>query len=168
MCKFLSVVTAGDGKPYFFDAKIRLELKKSDPRNYKYDSHTSIAHYFGLVEDRLNKYEYCPITKTFIVDQINNKGDDREQIENWYKKFIETNQFAEIIEAGLFDLDLSSLTSLPEGVKFPEKVETLDLRSLTSLPEGVKFPENIKYLDLRSLNKKQLNMLPQKLKNKLY
>ena len=50
-------------------------------------------------------------------------------------------------------LDLSALTSLPEGVTFPEKITGyLDLSALTSLPEGVTFPEKITgHLDLRAL-----------------
>jgi hypothetical protein len=47
-------------------------------------------------------------------------------------------------------LDLSGLTSLPAGVKFPEKMSgALDLRGLTSLPAGVKFPAECGALYLR-------------------
>ncbi len=40
-----------------------------------FDSHTSIADYWKVREDKTNKYEFNPLTKKFIVDQINNVDD---------------------------------------------------------------------------------------------
>jgi len=48
-------------------------------------------------------------------------------------------------------VDLSSLTSLPEGVRF-ENQGSVYLGSLTTLPEGARF-ENQGYVDLSSLTK---------------
>jgi hypothetical protein len=92
MCQFFSLVSAGDGKPLYFDAKLRKKLKGK----YEPDSHTSIADYFGYKaekEDTLNKYEYNPFTKVFKIDQKNNPKDDSEQI----KKFCLDLDFKKII-----------------------------------------------------------------------
>ncbi len=80
MCQFFSLVSNGDGKPLYFDAKLREKLKG---KYESMDSHTSIADYFGYKaekEDTLNKYEYNPITRLFTIDQKNNPVDDSEQI----------------------------------------------------------------------------------------
>jgi hypothetical protein len=85
MCQFLSVVSNGDGKPLYFDAKLRKKLKGK----YEPDSHTSIADYFGFKgaeEDTLNKYEYNPITKVFQIDQKNNPKDDSAEIKSFCEK----------------------------------------------------------------------------------
>ncbi len=84
MCKFFSLVSKGDGVAMYFDYKIRKQIL-SGKLNYELDSHTSIADYFGYKaekEDKLNKYEYNPLTKIFEVDQLNTT-DDSEKI----KKF---------------------------------------------------------------------------------
>jgi len=54
---------------------------------YETDSHTSIADYYGFKgekEDKLNKYEYNPLTKKFIIDQLNTV-DDSKKIEKFCK-----------------------------------------------------------------------------------
>jgi len=78
MCLFLSVVSKGDGCPIYFDGKkrkliVRGKLRDSaglstidDP-----DSHSQICAYFGLDCDKVNKYEFLPLNKQFITDQIN-------------------------------------------------------------------------------------------------
>ena len=114
MCKFFSLITTGDGEPKFFDENIRLELSINNPKDYKYDSHSSIANFFGLNEDKCNKYEYNPITKIFTVDQINTKPNDSENVREWCNSF----DFNPILKSGFFDLDLrnSQITSLPLGL----------------------------------------------------
>ena len=138
MCKFFSVVTRGDGIPFFFDAKLRQEFKENNPKNYEFDSHTSIADHFNLFEDKLNKYEYCPITKNFTIDQINNKKDDSKIVKKWYEKY----DFSDMLINGIYNIDLSSLTTA-EGLKLPDSIGGyLDLRSLTTA-EGLKLPDSI-------------------------
>jgi hypothetical protein len=88
MCKFFSLVSNGDGKALYFDAKIRQQIKDKK-LSYEPDSHTSIADYFGfkaVKEDKLNKYEYNPITKVFTIDQKNNPKDDSEDIKKFCNK----------------------------------------------------------------------------------
>ena len=61
---------------------------KENPKNYEHDSHTSIADYYGFKnekEDKLNKYEYNPLTKVFTIDQINTTNDSKK-IEDFCKK----------------------------------------------------------------------------------
>ena len=90
MCKFMSLVSTGNGKPLYFDAKIRKQIiakKKVNGVSYeKTDSHTSIADYFGYKaekEDKLNKYEYDVWTKHLTIDQKNADVDDSKQIKDF-------------------------------------------------------------------------------------
>ena len=84
MCKFFSLVSQGDSKPLYFDAKIRKQIiakKKVNGVSYEStDSHTSIADYFGhkcLDEDKLNKYEYNVWTKKIEIDHLGAKDDSK-------------------------------------------------------------------------------------------
>ena len=85
MCDFFSFNF--DGKEfYWFDWELRKKVL-AGKLDYEPDSHTSIADYFGFKgekEDKLNKYEYNPLTKKFRVDQINIK-DDHRKAEVWVK-----------------------------------------------------------------------------------
>ncbi len=88
MCQFFSLVSNGDGKPLYFDYKIRKKILKGELK-YEADSHTSIADYFGFKgekEDKLNKYEYNPLTKVFQIDQKNNPIDDSDKIKSFCEK----------------------------------------------------------------------------------
>jgi hypothetical protein len=88
MCTFFSLVSNGDGKPLYFDAKLRKKILSKE-LSYEPDSHTSIADYFGFKaekEDKLNKYEYNPITKVFQIDQQNNPVDDSNKIKSFCEK----------------------------------------------------------------------------------
>ena len=100
MCKSISLISNGRGKIYFFDLKIRQELEKLNPEKYNYDSHTSIASYFKVDEDRFNKYEYNVFTKHFEIDQINTR-DDSDKIKKFCKK-----DWSDIIDSGLMDYNL--------------------------------------------------------------
>ena len=87
MCQFFSLVSNGDGKPLYFDYTIRKRILSKE-LNYELDSHTSIADYFGFKaerEDKLNKYEYNPLTKVFQIDQTNTI-DDSKEIEAFCKR----------------------------------------------------------------------------------
>ena len=79
MCEFFSFVSDPvQNKFLYFDWDLRQKALFNDLTNYEPDSHTSIAHYFGYTakeEDKLNKYEYNPLTDVFKVDQINGLND---------------------------------------------------------------------------------------------
>ncbi len=92
MCKFFSFVTQGN-KKYYFDWKLRQELLKENPMDYEPDSHSSIAHFFKIDEDKANKFEYNPLTKEFTVDNIGGK-DNRALAKRWVEKL----DFKTIIE----------------------------------------------------------------------
>ena len=81
MCHFFSFVTDGNGNHYYTDWLYRKNNLTKDN-----DSHSYIAKLNGLSEDKLNKYEYNPLTETFKVGQINNAVDDRIQSEDWVRK----------------------------------------------------------------------------------
>ena len=75
MCKFFSLVSDGTGKIYYLNA----EQREATKGKYESpDSHTYIADYYGFKgskEDKLNKYEYNPLTKVLTADQINTTDD---------------------------------------------------------------------------------------------
>ena len=82
MCKFISCISTGNGKPIYFGAAQRKMLYSGqtirtrdrrvidDP-----DSHSMIAAWAGLDVDMVNKYEYLPLNKKFIIDQLNVQDD---------------------------------------------------------------------------------------------
>ena len=82
MCKFFSFVTDPINHPaeyYCFDWEYRkANLKANDA-----DSHSHICKTFNLREDECNKYEFDPLTKRFVIDQINSEKDDSEAAEKW-------------------------------------------------------------------------------------
>jgi hypothetical protein len=82
MCNFFSFVTDPINHPaeyYFFD----WEYRKSHLDDGGVDSHSHICAYYELNEDRCNKYEFNPLTKRFVVDQINAERDDSRAAEKW-------------------------------------------------------------------------------------
>ena len=91
MCKFFSFVTQGDGKMFYFADDIRKKILKKE-LNYGTDSHSSIIDYYfgqqsitaefhkGDLEERFNKYEYNPLTKSFIIDSLSSNVPDDSKI----------------------------------------------------------------------------------------
>ena len=80
MCKFFSGVSDGKGRLMYFDSKLRKKCISGELK-YEPDSHTSIADYYGYKgnrEDKLNKYEFNPLTKEFTIDQLNSLDDSAE------------------------------------------------------------------------------------------
>ena len=80
MCNFFSFCTDETGKKYYFDWNKRVKMG-----NYEADSHSHICHVFGIDEDKVNKYEYNPLTGVLKVDEINTDVDDRVQAEKWVR-----------------------------------------------------------------------------------
>jgi len=82
MCKFFSFVTDPVNHPaehYYFD----WEYRKGNLDDDGVDSHSHICAHFNLNEDFCNKYEFNPLTKRFVVDQINAERDDSRASEKW-------------------------------------------------------------------------------------
>jgi len=87
MCKFFSFVSDGNSNFMYFDWELRKKCMSGELK-YEPDSHTSIAEHFGFKgkrEDGLNKYEYNPLTKKFVVDQLNAKNHDDKEAEKWVR-----------------------------------------------------------------------------------
>ena len=125
MCKFFSCVSDGHGSIRYFSAKERTEIEEQgNPKHYEFDSHSSICNYFGINEDKWNKYEFNPFTKDFVVDILNNT-DDSAHVE----KQVRDMDFTNIFETGLFHIDLSELESL-DGIELPEKYKLIYLDSI--------------------------------------
>jgi hypothetical protein len=82
MCNFFSFVTDPVNHPaeyYYFDWGYRKAHFDDDGA----DSHSHICAHFKLTEDVCNKYEFYPLTKRFVIDQINSDRDDSEAAKKW-------------------------------------------------------------------------------------
>jgi len=91
MCKFASAISNGEDKVAFFKLEdIINETAKGNPKNYEWNSHTSIAHFIGLTaeqEDNWNKWEYNPDTKEITPDSLVAK-DDRKKVKEVLEKYL--------------------------------------------------------------------------------
>jgi len=92
MCCFMSCNSNGKGKVQFFKVEdIAKIMAKGNPKNYDWNSHTSIAHYNGILgadEDKWNKWEYNPEKKTLTAGTLNTADDGKivkKKIEQYLK-----------------------------------------------------------------------------------
>jgi len=91
MCHFFSFNDNGkigiDGHCYwFFNWEMRQRLLKNNPDKLNPDSHASIATLADFSEDKMDKYEYNPLTGVFKIDQINRGNRARpERAEAWVR-----------------------------------------------------------------------------------
>jgi hypothetical protein len=82
MCNFFSFVTDPVNHPaeyYYLDWEYRKANLIADDA----DSHSHICKEFNLREDVCNKYEFNPLKKRFVIDQINAERDDSKAAEKW-------------------------------------------------------------------------------------
>jgi len=82
MCDFFSLTSDGNGNIKYFNWELRKKCISGE-LDYDPDSHTSINDYFGfnvVRADGRNKYEFNPLTRKFMVDQING-WDDSDEVE---------------------------------------------------------------------------------------
>jgi hypothetical protein len=72
VCNFFSCISDGNGKVLFFTLEDVVKIMVAgNPKDYGFNSHTSIAHYNGIEganEDKWNKWEYNPTTKVLTPD----------------------------------------------------------------------------------------------------
>jgi len=82
MCKFFSCLSDGKGKLFYLDAEMRNKVGENDSP----DSHSFIVEYLAKEEllaksnrtqDRLNSWEYNPLTKNLNCDQMNTRDDTK-------------------------------------------------------------------------------------------
>ena len=77
------------GRKYYFNWQQRLELNHEGV-----DSHSHICYYYKIYEDKVNKFEYNPLTKVFEIDGINASIDNSLQAEKWVREL----DFSTIVE----------------------------------------------------------------------
>lgn len=82
MCKWVSACSVGDGKLLWFPKAMRdqivagkLRAKDGGSVIDDPDSHSQICAYYGVNPDKANKYEFRPLDRKFIVDQVNTTRD---------------------------------------------------------------------------------------------
>ena len=80
MCNFFSFLTDGNRRIYYFDGnQRRRHVTFRDGQSVpSYDSHTSIARFYGLNEDDWSKGEYNPFTDKLVLDQQNTTWDENK------------------------------------------------------------------------------------------
>jgi hypothetical protein len=140
MCEFFSLVSDGNGKPMYFDWKQRKGIlgkdkEFKDVESESPDSHTSIASFYGfkgLAEDKLNKYEYNPITKEFKIDQLNTT-DDSCLIKNYCKEL----DFKTIVES-------LNLKKIVHPFKVKRKTKTVTKKEIELLKEWIKVSDSVR------------------------
>ncbi len=85
MCQFFSFVTDPVGhlaEYYYFD----WDYRKANLDDDGVDSHSHICAHFNLNEDRCNKYEFNPLTRKFVIDQVNSGRNDSDAANKWAKR----------------------------------------------------------------------------------
>jgi len=91
MCKFFSANSNGKGKVEFFKVEDTAKLMaEGNPKNYDWNSHTSIADFHGhkgLEEDKWNKWEYNTETKELSVDTLVTT-DDRKKVKQSIERYL--------------------------------------------------------------------------------
>jgi hypothetical protein len=92
MCNFFSCISDGNGKVLFFTLEDVVKIMVSgNPKNYEFNSHTSVAHFNGIEgreEDKWNKWEYDVDKKQLNIDTMRTKDDStivREIIEKYFE-----------------------------------------------------------------------------------
>jgi hypothetical protein len=84
MCDFFSFCTIGGQYHYFKPHDIASIKAAGNKDNIKFNSHASIASFYGFKEDRANKFEFNPYSQEFKVDELNGE-DNSPQAEKWVK-----------------------------------------------------------------------------------
>ena len=130
MCNFFSFVTDPVNHPaeyYFLDWEYRKANLEADDA----DSHSHICKEFNLREDVCNKYEFNPLTKRFVTDQINSKRDDSEAAQKWANRL----DFKTVVEP-LIVKPIINLLKLPK-VEKPTSEQIGWLKEWTSVWDSV-------------------------------
>jgi len=95
MCEFFSAISDGNGKVLFFTLDQIHEIQKQgNKKSYDWNSHTSIAHFNGILgenEDKWNKWEYDCEKKKLKIDGDLNAKDDRKQVKKEIEKYLSDN-----------------------------------------------------------------------------
>ena len=73
MCKFFSFLMDENEKMYYLNHEVRHDIMDKKLNLYP-DSHSSIAEYYKINEDKCNKYEFNPITGSLVLDKKNIPG----------------------------------------------------------------------------------------------
>jgi len=132
MCKFFSFVVDKNNNKYYFDWELRKQILCNNPEGYSPDSHASICSFFKLNEDKMNKYEYNPLTNNFCIDQENCKACFKLA-----KKWVQSLNFETIIEPLIVKPIINSLLVINNKEKFNNNDLSLLLKEWDSVRDSV-------------------------------
>ena len=83
------------GKVLFFTLEQIAAIEKIDnPKNYDWNSHSSIAHFHDILggdEDKWNKWEYDCEKKELNLDGAFNTNDDSVEVKRVIEKYLSEN-----------------------------------------------------------------------------
>mgnify|MGYP000851234177 FL=1 len=105
MCYFFSCLSNGKGKVHYFGIEDTLRvIFDGNPRSLDFNSHTSIAFYYNLDEDKYNQWEYDPKLEDLIeVHRGIGAKDDRTKVLKFLKSLSLENDY-NLLEQ-LYDCD---------------------------------------------------------------
>ena len=106
MCNFFSFTRDEFGKNYYFDWNQRVKME-----HVGVDSHDHIISFYKLDPDKVNCFEYNPLTGVFTVDKINTI-DNSVLAEEW----VRTVDFKRIVEPLIIKEIVNPLTGKPKKV----------------------------------------------------
>ena len=133
MCNFFSFVVDKNNNKYYFDWNQRKQLLLNNPEGYSPDSHTSICSFYKLDEDKMNKYEYNPLTNNFCIDQENCKACFKLA-----KKWVQSLNFETIIEPLIVKPIINPLLVINNKEKFNNNDLSLLLKEWNSVKDSVR------------------------------
>jgi hypothetical protein len=137
VCQFFSCVSDGRGTVYYFDWRERQKFLKGELKGVESpDSHTSIADYYGFkadAEDRMNKYEYNPLTGKFAIDHMGS-DDDSLQV----KRMLETWNWKHVVKPLVVKPIINPLTDIHRKLSRPTKAEIELLDRWASVRDSVR------------------------------
>ena len=132
MCKFFSFVVDKNNNKYYFDWELRKQILCNNPEGYSPDSHASICSFYKLDEDKMNKYEYNPLTNNFCIDQENCKACFKLA-----KKWVQSLNFETIIEPLIVKPIINPLLVINNKEKFNNNDLSLLLKEWDSVRDSV-------------------------------
>ena len=136
MCTWVSACSKGDGKLVWFPKSKRDQIaagKLTCPAGNVIDdpdSHSQICAYYRLNSDMVNKYEFRPLDRKFIVDQVNTRL-DAAQIEAKMRRI----NYRRIAPPELIFKSIIDPFSLPK--RTPTKRDLASLREWASVWDAV-------------------------------
>ncbi len=98
MCNFFSAISDGFGKVLFFKIEdVVKEMSVGNPKNYEWNSHSSISKYYGVEpkdENTYNFWEYDVDKKVLTIDRVGHRKDNELKVKKTIEDYLEGKDLA--------------------------------------------------------------------------